>query len=129
MSYTDPHDKLPDNNPKTAMGVLKPSLVMIPPGSLIYLGEVMAHGAAKYGRYNWREDNITRSTYQNAALRHLLADIDGERLDPESGFPHWAHVMANAAVVLDATFHQTIREDEFPVGRTGDLIAALTKKA
>lgn len=105
----EPH--LPDSNPKTVHGLAKPSFHCIPPAALIYLGAVMANGAAKYGLMNWREHSVTFSIYYNAILRHLFAILDGEWTDPESGQPHLAHVMACATVILDAKENGKLNDD------------------
>lgn len=102
---------LPDSNPKTAFGTKKPSFHCIPPAALVYLGAVMKNGADKYGVMNWREHAVTFSVYYNAALRHLFAILDGEWLDPESGQPHLAHVMACATVILDAKENGKLNDD------------------
>lgn len=102
---------LPDTNPKTAFGVQKPSFNCIPPVALIHLGAVCKNGAEKYGPMNWREHAVSFSVYYNAILRHLFAVLDGEWTDPESGEPHLAHVMAGAAIVLDAKANDKLNDD------------------
>lgn len=95
-------DLFPDSNPKTRFGMSKPSTAAIPPIAILELGGVMANGAAKYGRFNWREHAVTTSVYTDAIDRHLLAYRDGEAVDRESGLPHLAHVMACCSILLDA---------------------------
>lgn len=108
---TDPYLTPPDTNPKSRFGIQKPGFDAIPPVALVYLGAVMANGAAKYGPMNWREHAVSFSVYYNAILRHLFAVLDGEWLDPESGQPHLAHVMAGAAIVLDAHANAKLNDD------------------
>lgn len=52
---------------------------------------VLAFGARKYAPNNWRRVENARDRYFSAALRHLVAWHQGERVDPESGLPHLAH--------------------------------------
>lgn len=52
--------------------------------------QVLAFGAKKYDRHNWRK-GIQFSRLLGAALRHLLAFQDGEDLDPETGLSHIHH--------------------------------------
>jgi hypothetical protein len=52
---------------------------------------VLEDGARKYARDNWRKVPEATTRYRAAALRHLIADARGERLDPETGRPHLAH--------------------------------------
>lgn len=57
---------------------------------------VMTHGAEKYGWDNWRNAGAEDlSRMKAAAIRHLKADLTGERLDPESGYPHLFHAACN----------------------------------
>ena len=84
---------------KLVEGKLKHDVV--PPVALIELAKVMQGGAAKYGKFNWRESGIDIADYYSAIQRHLLALMSGVELDPESGLHQMAHVMANCAIVLD----------------------------
>lgn len=69
----------------------KPPISMIPRSALDAEAEVLAFGASKYGRNNWRQ-GMDYSRLVDAALRHLTAIADGEFRDPESGKYHAAHV-------------------------------------
>lgn len=92
----------PDNNPKSAFGVKKPPLHLIPPVALAHEAMAMGNGAAKYGPYNWRENSVAASIYVAAALRHLLAWHEGEELAEDSGVHHLAHARACLGILLDA---------------------------
>ena len=72
---------------------------------------VHKHGADKYGVRNWRESEILASTYEGAILRHFRAWAQGEDIDPDSGYPHLAHLRACCAVVLDAEMCGTLVDD------------------
>lgn len=52
---------------------------------------VLAFGAAKYARDNWRLVPDAKNRYTAAAIRHIVAHQKGEQNDPESGLPHLAH--------------------------------------
>ena len=74
-------------------------------------------GAAKYGAYNWRATDVVASVYLDAAKRHLDLIAAGQWIDEETGAPHAAHVMACAAILIDAQQHGTLLEDcGLPVG-------------
>ncbi len=119
----------PDGNPKTAVGITKPSLHSIPPVALLYLGQAMADGNRKYGLVNWRHDPITFSTYWDAAMRHMLALWDGEDADPATGIKHMAYIMANFAILLDAQEQGTLTDDRSTIaGKTAETIARMTRK-
>lgn len=87
---------------KKNAGSKKPQLVLMPPIAEEQCCGVLALGAAKYGEWNWRASGVEAGTYISAIKRHLAAVHRGEWVDPESGLPHLAHVMASAALVLDA---------------------------
>jgi len=117
----------PDDNPKTIYGLAKPGLTYVPPVGLLQVGRVMENGARKYGPMNWRGAAVTRSTYINAAMRHILADWDGSDTDPESGLPHLAHAAACLLILLDADAQDMLRDDRPITGTTQTFIAANTK--
>jgi hypothetical protein len=125
--YDEP--KAPDTNPKTRVGLTKPSLRGIPSSALLHLGGAMHDGIAKYGQFNWREHAVSASVYEDAMWRHLLAWRDGENLAADSGRHHLAHVMACCAILLDADAMGKLNDDRGLPGNAPEIIAAWTKKA
>lgn len=93
---------LTDNNPKTRVGAAKVPLHLVPPAAKHYLAMALADGAGKYGAYNWRNEDISISTYKAALERHMDAFWDGEDVAEDSGVHHVAHAMACCALILDA---------------------------
>ena len=71
----------------------KPMLYLLPPRSLVEIGEVLTHGADKYGPENWRKVEDLQNRYTSAALRHIFAHMEGEENDEETGLSHLAHAM------------------------------------
>lgn len=69
----------------------KPRLSLLPWRAVQQIVAVLEFGAAKYGADNWQRVPEARQRYFDAAMRHLLAWWDGERLDAESGLPHLSH--------------------------------------
>lgn len=67
------------------------------------------------GNWNWAK-GMAWSIPIACAARHLLAMMNGEVLDPESGFPHRGHAMANLIMLL--TYQDTFPEgdDRAPAG-------------
>jgi len=102
---------LPDDNPKTAEGVKKPSFACIPPVALLHLAHAMMNGANKYGRMNWREHTVTSTVYYDAMMRHVLSWADGETYDRHSGLHHLGHVMACCSILLDAEAQSSLNDD------------------
>lgn len=113
-------------NPKDRLGIKKPPLHLVPPALAIWLSKVFGFSAIKYGPFNWRTKKVKKTVYIDAAMRHLLALQDGEDIDPESGLPHWAHVAANAAIMLDAdALGMTVDDREWKAGPTAGLLKQL----
>lgn len=123
-----PGVELPDTNPKSRIGLTKPSLGAIPSAALLHLGGAMADGRDKYGLFNWREHSVAASVYEDAIWRHLLAWRDGEDTARDSGHHHLAHVMACCAILLDAAETGNLIDDRGPTGAAADLIDAWTQK-
>lgn len=74
----------------------KPPMSLMPRSALESLSRVLAFGAKKYAPHGWRR-GMEWSRLNDAALRHLLAFIDGEDIDPESGESHLGHLLCCAA--------------------------------
>jgi hypothetical protein len=115
------------SNPKDILGLKKPPLRLVPPALLILVAKVMGLGAKKYGPYNWRTLKVRKSVYLEAAMRHLLAAMDGEDADPESGIPHEAHVAACMGILLDAQALGVLIDDRPPKGPAAALIKKHTE--
>lgn len=119
----------PDDNPKTAFGVRKVPLHLIPPTGLVHEARAFADGAAKYGPYNWRDKTVSSSVYVGAALRHLLAWWDGQDTDPQSSVNHLGHARACLNILLDAQANGKLNDDRPPRGRTAELLALFEPKS
>ncbi len=76
----------------------KARISLIPVVAIQGEAEVFGFGANKYGAYNFR-GGIVYSRLLDAILRHVLAIVDGQDLDPESGKPHWAHARCCLAML------------------------------
>jgi len=61
---------------------------------------VLTFGANKYSAWSWLSTPDARRRYFASAIRHAVAWVKGERLDPESGLPHLAHLACNALFLL-----------------------------
>lgn len=81
----------------------KVSLSLLPAKALIAEAKVWQMGEQKYGRGNWQKlwGKNTVNVVMDSALRHMLAILDGEVYDKESGEPHAAHVRCNMAMLIE----------------------------
>ncbi len=80
----------------TKHDVKKNRVELIEPSFIAGIGWVLTFGAEKYGVNNWKlasDEDIER--VKGALMRHLLAYMDGELIDPESGKPHLWHIGTN----------------------------------
>jgi hypothetical protein len=78
----------------------KPDFSLMPPISLTAFAQVLTYGKKKYAAHNWR-NGLDQARLISSAMRHLTAYLGGQTNDPESGLPHMAHVMCNAAFALE----------------------------
>jgi len=73
-------------------------LELIDPDFIMGVGEVLTYGANKYAANNWKlmngQSDIDR--VKGAMLRHMMAYMAGEELDPESGLQHLYHISCGA---------------------------------
>lgn len=118
----------PDDNPKTAVGVTKVPLHLVPPVAAHYTAMAFADGARKYGPYNWREKRVSTSVYIGAAKRHLDAFWDGENESQDAKVHHLGHVMACCAIILDAMNLGKLNDDRPPAGSAAKLQAEYANK-
>jgi hypothetical protein len=82
----------------------KTRLELLSPFAMEQVGKVLTFGAKKYADRNW-EQGISWSRIIGAILRHVIAYMRGETLDPETGLSHAAHIMCEAMFLLH--FEQT----------------------
>jgi hypothetical protein len=68
---------------------------------LASLVDVLTFGAQKYAPDNWRKVPEAHRRYFAAAQRHFWAWWMGEKVDPESGLPHLAHVLCCVFFILE----------------------------
>lgn len=64
---------------------------LLPWDALSEVVKVLQHGVEKYQRDNWMHVPNANERYEAAGMRHRIARLQGEELDPESGLSHLAH--------------------------------------
>jgi len=72
----------------------KNRLELIEPAFIKGLGKVLTLGAEKYDTDNWKKVD-DKDRYKGALLRHVMAYLDGEEHDPETGLSHLYHAQCN----------------------------------
>lgn len=77
--------------PGTKYDGSKPRWDLLPFKQVEDVVRVLTFGAEKYDDDNWQAVSGAEKRYLSAALRHIAAYAEGERLDSESGLPHLAH--------------------------------------
>ena len=80
----------------------KPPLADVPRSLLLAVAHVLkrSQDSGKYPRYNWRE-GAEYTRFASSALRHLMAWLDGQDMDHESGLPHLWHAATNIAFLVE----------------------------
>ena len=71
----------------------KARLELLPPLALVEVAKVLTEGAKKYAVNNWKHVPDLQNRYTGAALRHILAEMAGEDIDPDFNLPHMAHAI------------------------------------
>ena len=83
---------------KDDAGKGRPSL--LPWDALNYVVGVLEFGARKYAPDAWRGVPDGERRYLDAAMRHLVSHLLGEKTDDESGLPHLAHCACSVLFAL-----------------------------
>lgn len=68
---------------------------LVPWAQVADVARVLQYGAKKYAPGGWKKVPNARDRYFAAAMRHILAWYQGERIDAESKLPHLAHAATN----------------------------------
>lgn len=93
----------------------KPRWALLPMWVLEPVVKVLTFGAKKYGDNNWQNLVEFEDRYTSAFLRHFVAWQRGEKVDPESGHAHIAHMICNLIFLL---WKEIKNESELSVGES-----------
>ena len=125
----DMKQKVTVANAKHAVGHKRVPLALVPAAGVIHGARAMAYGAEKYGEFNFRESTeISFMVYLHALLRHVYALVDGENIAEDSGVHHLGHVIADAAILLDAIEKGNILDDRPTEGSAALLLEYFSAK-
>lgn len=75
------------------------------------VSRVRMFGAKKYARNNFKISGFKYTRSLAAALRHILAYLNGEDLDPESGLSHLGHAICSIEHCIYDTKHHPENDD------------------
>lgn len=119
-----PRKPVTSANPKQAYGDLKAAVHTVPPALILGAAKGNKEGADKYGAFNWRNTKVQSMTYAGAIMRHLLAYIDGEDVDPESktGKLHLEGIAASVGILLDAHYGGFMIDNRPPKGPAPKMV-------
>ena len=96
-----------DQEVKADGGKARPTLV--PTGIIWAIAAIREYGCRKYhDPDNWKRVEAQR--YRDAAYRHWLSYLEGEKNDPESGLPHLHHLACNIAFLIELEGEEGGRE-------------------
>ena len=98
-------------NPKDLIGTNKVPFHLVPPIAMAHAALAHLDGNLKYGRNNWREAGVRSSVYVSAAMRHLMAWLEGADFAEDSGVHHLGHTIACCAILLDAWEQDSLVDD------------------
>ena len=83
-------------------GKPKMSLLLEAPEALRGVVRVLEMGMEKYARVNWRK-GLSYNELMDSMMRHQVAFMQGEDIDPESNLPHVDHILCNALFLSEMT--------------------------
>ncbi len=117
-----------ETNPKDAIGSTKVSLHLVSSPVMMEMALGMTEGACKYGAHNYRVAGVRGSVYYNAAMRHLMAWMEGEDIDPDSGIHHIGKALSCLSVLRDSMFQENWVDDRPPRTKDG-WISEMSEKS
>ena len=91
----------------------KPPLAWLPPEGIRTVARVQAYGHRKYNDFNNYRKGMEVSRNASCAMRHILAFMDGEDLDPESKESHLAHACCRLMFILQNQHDGTAIDDRY----------------
>jgi hypothetical protein len=96
----------------------KAPISYIPTEFILGTANVFAFGARKYAAHNYRL-GLAHSRLLDANIRHVLAILGGEEIDPESGLPHRHHAACSLAMYDYNVIHHPSLNDIYELTKIG----------
>ena len=113
-------------NPKDIIGSGKIPVHLAPTSAIAYMSLGLLDGLLKYGRSNFRAVGVRASIYYDALIRHTMAWFEGEDIDPDSGLHHLCHVLACAAILVEAIVKDNLTDDRMYPTNYREMVEHLT---
>lgn len=101
----------------------KPPLANLPPEGIRAVAMVQAYGHRKYRDYNNYRKGMEVSRNLSCAMRHIMAYMDGEDLDPESMESHLAHAACRCMFVIQNLKDGVAVDDRYRKDKKNEEIA------
>ena len=92
----------------------KPRISVLPIDVLIEVTKAFEHGIGKYEEGDWSKGYSWRS-YYDKALRHILASLEGEDNDKESGLDHITKALGDLMILRALQLRGYTQFDDRPV--------------
>jgi hypothetical protein len=90
----------------------KPRISLIPREALEGAAKALTFGANKYNAHNFKK-GIEYSRLVDAVMRHLIAWVDGEDNDLESGLSHLDRALASLSMLKYMEVNKTEMDDRY----------------
>jgi hypothetical protein len=91
----------------------KPPLANLPLAGLNSVARVQAYGHKKYGDFHNFRKGMEVSRNLSCAMRHIMAYMDGQDKDPESGENHLGHAACRLFFVLQNLEDGVLIDDRY----------------
>lgn len=107
------------SNPKDKIGIKKIPMSTVPEPVIAEVAIALFEGARKYGRHNYRDQEILASVYYDALRRHIGAWWEGEDIDKDSQLNHVTKAISTLVVFRDAMMNDMWVDDRPPKSKAG----------
>lgn len=91
----------------------KPPLANLPPAGIAAVAQVQAYGHRKYKDFNNYRKGMEASRQASCAMRHIMAYMNGEDKDSESGESHLAHAACRLLFMLQNLEDKVLIDDRY----------------
>jgi hypothetical protein len=95
----------------------KPRISLIPREALEGAAKALTFGANKYNAHNFKK-GLQYSRLVDAAMRHIIAWVNGEDNDPESGLSHIDHALASLSMLKYMEANKPEMDDRYKEDNT-----------